>query len=195
MSFGINSSWVTSRPPSGPRSIVFRAVEQVLKSDPILASCIPSTNWRSWRGVQEDNQPPSHSQCPFIRLSNILQTPYYASENTYNVPIRIRIEAVVQGSCLDDAYDLWDAVENAVSFAKEYPAGSGQILQIYFRILFNGMVPAPLVLGSGVYEFVWENVNVSQPTGNMGGGESTGPGPVIMTRASGEMVFRVLKKA
>jgi hypothetical protein len=196
MSFGLNSSWVNSRPPSDPRSIVFRAVEQVLKSDPVLSSCVPSDHWRSWRGEGEDNMPPSPSQCPFIRLSNILSTPpYYASESTYNVGTRIRIETVVSGSCIDDSIDLWGAIENALQFGKEYPIGSGQILQIYFRTLFNGLVPAPIVNGSGVYEFNWENVNVGVQTANMGGGDGVGPGPVVMTRASGEMVFRVLKRA
>jgi hypothetical protein len=114
--------------PPDKRSIVFRAVEFVLKTDLALATVV--RNWRSWEGdTGKDTQPPAFDLCPMIRISHGEVELERLALELYKIPIPIVIEAFSPGTAQEDLMDFWGAVENALFSGKVM--ANGETVQTY----------------------------------------------------------------
>jgi hypothetical protein len=98
--------------PSTPEQIAFRAVDQMLRSDPLLSATV--RQWGSWLGQPEDILPPTFATCPYIRISPAPETSDRQTETQHKMPLDIRIQAAVAGSDFDQLANFWGAIRSAV---------------------------------------------------------------------------------
>ncbi len=104
--------------PTSPRTKVFRAIDNILRRDPVLSSVIRPSSFRSWNGSTHDAAEFSFSMCPAIRL-----TPSNGPED-WKFPdalvgwLMIKVEMLIPGTDADDELNLWWAIERAI-----YPDG------------------------------------------------------------------------
>lgn len=173
--------------PRDKRSIIFRAVEQVLMNDPILATVVQT--WRSYRGNSpEDTAPPTADMCPWIRLSMVPRQNMYVAESLQKIPMAIQIESATAGTCQDDSMDLWGAIENAVQGTK--PSVGGQIVAHYLR----SCVIDPATGGpAGVYDFRFESSGFFQ--GRVIDPQTGRLGPVTFMIGTGVFLLWTVKPA
>lgn len=97
----------------GVRSKVFREVEAVLKADPTLKSVIPLGNWNTWDGKATDKQNPSRQDSPTISLDIDASQVRFWTPSSFVSDLFINIKIGIDSLDLEDASDLWEAVEDA----------------------------------------------------------------------------------
>jgi hypothetical protein len=98
--------------PNSREQVAFRAVEQLLKSDPLLSVTVKA--WRSWKGEQEDIAPPTFSTCPYVRLTPLPEVSERRTEIEHMMPLDIQIVIAVAGSDFDQLTNFWGAIRSAV---------------------------------------------------------------------------------
>jgi hypothetical protein len=110
--------------PDGLRSIAFRAVEQVLREDPVLSGVVKT--WRTLEGRDDDTQEVGWDNCPLIALSPSPQPDRKLTHENANVTMVIYVEVYAPGTCVDDMLNLWDAVGAALKMRKPYRGSNVQ---------------------------------------------------------------------
>jgi hypothetical protein len=174
-----------------PRSIIFRAVERVMRADEGL-SRIEGLQWISWTGHTEDSMPFTTAMCPLICLTYIPAPNAEEASNLNRVNFAMRIECATEGTCIDDSIDLWGMVEN--SLVKSKPSLDGKTVQDYLRSCVMGVnVETGNPTPAGLYSFRIEDVGVygqrpRDPDGNFSG-------KMDLMIQSGTLVGRVVKKS
>lgn len=108
--------------PDTAETLAFRAVETLLKTDPLLSVTIKS--WRSWQGAPEDILDPTVQTCPYLRLSPRNGASSKETELQHRVILTCGIQVAVAGSNRDQLFNLWGAVRSAL-----YPSGSAAHLR------------------------------------------------------------------
>jgi len=114
--------------PDGLRSRAFRAVEQVLRDDPVLAGVIRT--WSTLEGWDTDLQEVGIGECPLIALSPSPQPDRKLTGEHASVNLIVFVEVYAQGSCVNDMLNLWDAVGEALRHDRPY---RGARVQDFFR--------------------------------------------------------------
>lgn len=104
--------------PDGKRVQLFRAVEEVMRDDPVLAREVKT--WRSFEGVPGDLLPPSRDQCPWVRLKLLDRPIVPAGQTRVRIDIAVQIEIAVKGTNLNDLVNLWEAIEDSLFSFKPY---------------------------------------------------------------------------
>jgi hypothetical protein len=98
--------------PDAPETLVFRAVERVLRDDAGLAIV---RTWATWRGEDIDLIDfPSSTQCPFLRISPLPTASERDTEITHKMPITIKLFLAVVGTNVDNIINLCGAVRVAI---------------------------------------------------------------------------------
>lgn len=111
----------------GPRyrSRAFRAIETVLREDPVLAGEIKT--WRSREGWDDDLQIPGTDMMPMISLSPIPRPNQIMAVDLAKINFVVSVQVFVPGSCFEDIDLIWEHVEDAVVKSKKFrPNTPGQ---------------------------------------------------------------------
>lgn len=98
----------------GPRVRVFRALEQVLRNDPTLRRVIGPKSWRTYNGTPADKQPFGATSAPAIVLYPVPGPEGFWSPDAMVGDLHVRVELTVRGTCVDDADNLYWAIERAI---------------------------------------------------------------------------------
>jgi hypothetical protein len=107
------------------RTTAFRAVEAILREDPVLAGVVKT--WRSREGHDDDLSVPATGMMPLIGLSPLPTPNAVDSIDEIKVRFEVSVQLFVEGTCVDDILNLWGAVEDAVVRTKPFhPEVPGQ---------------------------------------------------------------------
>lgn len=95
-----------------PRTLVFRAVEDLLRRDPTLKRI--ETTIRAWQGEPTDKELLSYDMAPGIILTPYPGPETYWYSNTMKGKLFIQFETITAGLCVDDAENLSYAIERVL---------------------------------------------------------------------------------
>lgn len=101
--------------PDGVRTKVFRAFVNLLRHDPVLKRTIKPLSWYVWDG-RPDPKPGTFAsgELPAIRLTPLWQHATPETLTRQSSPLSIQIDIAVDGTNIDDALNLWEAIEAVV---------------------------------------------------------------------------------
>jgi hypothetical protein len=122
------------------RAVAFRAIESILRTDPVLTT-LPIT-WRSREGFPDDYPILAPDLFPMIALSPMPVASTLRDEMTTRITFKVAVEVFVQGTCVDDILNLWEAIEDAIQSDRPYianPNNPGTMLTVqqYLCNIFN----------------------------------------------------------
>lgn len=100
------------------RGPAFRAIEEILRSDPVLSGVVKT--WRSREGTDNDMQPVGYDQLPLVSLSPVPRPNTILGVDENKVNFAVSVELWVQGTCVDDILALWEAIEDAILHGKPF---------------------------------------------------------------------------
>jgi hypothetical protein len=101
----------------GPRTRVFRQLEQILRNDATLRRVI-GKNWKTFSGDPGDAIPFPVAACPWIVMSRIPGAENFWSPDAMTGELSILLAIGIKGFCEDDADNLYTAIQRAI-----YPVG------------------------------------------------------------------------
>lgn len=104
--------------PSRYAGPVFRAIEAILKEDPVLAMYV--RNWRSREGQAGEMAVPSTDQMPLVGLSPVPNPSQVFDVDQQRVNFAVSVQLFVQGTCFEDISGLWEAIEDAIQDDKPF---------------------------------------------------------------------------
>lgn len=104
--------------PTPYRGVAFRAIEAILREDPVLASVVKT--WRSRQGQSREMNLPAADEMPMIGLSPIPSPAEVMTVDHLRVTFAVRVTLFVRGTCFEDIAALWEAVEDAVRSDKPF---------------------------------------------------------------------------
>ena len=104
--------------PSKYRGPAFRAIESLLREDPVLVSVVKT--WRSREGFDTDMQMPAWDMQPMVALSPAPLPNKQASEADNFINFTVNVELYVPGTCYEDIDALWSAIEDAIVKTKPF---------------------------------------------------------------------------
>lgn len=104
--------------PDGPRTIAYRGICRVVTSDPILLGA--GVRFRTRSGDPLDAAPVAAGSCPLVCLSPVPRDDKADTERTKLIPMEIAVAVFVAGTCIDDALNLWDAIQTALDLRKPF---------------------------------------------------------------------------
>jgi hypothetical protein len=97
-----------------PRTTVFRAIILILKNSPVLRTAIKPEAFRSWTGASHDNIEFTKSLAPALRFTPTNGPEGFLFPDAQVGDLFINVEMLVQGTNVDDAQNLWWAIERAI---------------------------------------------------------------------------------
>lgn len=100
--------------PTYARTKVFRAIDDVLRRDPIISVVVRPENFRSWRGDPNDGTEFSFSSSPAIRLTPYSGPADFKFPEAMMSMLYIKVEMLIPGTNADDQLNLWGAIEQAL---------------------------------------------------------------------------------
>jgi hypothetical protein len=100
--------------PTSPRTSVFRALEKILRNDPVLHTAIKPQSFRSWTGDDLDDITPSIDMCPFLRMTPACQAEMWEFPDAQQGMLLVNVELMTPGYNVCDMLDLWWAIEKAI---------------------------------------------------------------------------------
>lgn len=130
-----------ARLQKSPRTSVFRAVEAILRYDPMFSSVVNGKRLRTWSGDVNDAIQFTLDMAPCVRLTPIPAPEEWASPGLTKGALMIHIEMLVAGFNYDDVFNLYWAIEKAF-----YPPatnavdGDGIRAQLLAAGAFSGIV-------------------------------------------------------
>jgi hypothetical protein len=94
----------------------FRAIEQVLKNDPILMRAV--NKFVAWRGEDDDmygvEKDITATICPFLKISPWPSQSAWITEGQHSMDFIVRIQVAVVGTKFDNLSNFWGAIRNAI---------------------------------------------------------------------------------
>jgi hypothetical protein len=103
--------------PDGPRILVFREVERIMRAD---AGLKPVKVWSTWDGTMNDAMGITPSMCPYIQLTPLRRPSGPLGVGRRSAVLGIRITAAVSGTIADDLVNFWDAIEDALGIDRTF---------------------------------------------------------------------------
>jgi|GEM_PF-2519356 len=104
--------------PDSPRTKVFRAVEDILRNDPVLKQVLGLATrpqaFRSWSGEPTDVADFSKTGLPALRITPFAQNEQYWYPNQMKGNLAIQFEIHINSNCIDDVDNLFYAIERAL---------------------------------------------------------------------------------
>lgn len=184
------------------RSLVFRAVEDVLRADEGLSAIRGDTGreilWLSFSGSGDDTMPFSADLCPVIALTFVPMPVRYEATALDGIPMGVRVECATGGTCIDDSIDLWGMVEDALLSTKATTAGpptspDGSPMNVQKFLAYCDRDPVNANAPAGAFDFRWSDTGIygHRPRNPDG----TFAGPIDLMIASGLLTCRVVKPA
>jgi len=101
--------------PTSPRTGVFRAIDQILRNDPVLKSLFDT--FISWQGDPQDGRELTKTNAPAIRITPANGPETWKFPESFTGKLYINYELIVDGFDYDDLLNVQWAIERAI-----YPA-------------------------------------------------------------------------
>src|SRR4051812_31857825 len=99
----------------GVRTRVFRKVVQLLQADPVLKRTIRPASWHIWDGRPDQKAGAfAVGELPAIRITPVALAASPETNARQNSPLGLRFEVATDGLNIDDALNLWEAVEAVI---------------------------------------------------------------------------------
>lgn len=98
--------------PDCPEVLAFRAIETILRTDPVLHKV--TRDFNAWTGDASDVLPPTFATCPSLTMSPAPLPSDWEAEGQHKMPMAIAIMCVVAGSNRDQLMNYWAAVRRAL---------------------------------------------------------------------------------
>jgi hypothetical protein len=103
---------------TSPRIAVMRQIETILKTNPTLKRVVKT--WRTWKEKPGQNAPfGTDSDLPAVRITPVSGPDIWRFPDAMVGPLYLNFEMLLQGSELEDVFNLWYALCNAI-----YPGSS-----------------------------------------------------------------------
>lgn len=128
--------------PQYQHTAIFRAVEQVLRTDQIFPRAC--NTFLCWRGTKADPWEPAFALCPYCRISPWPGGSSMATERQHSAPLIIAVECAVIGTNFDNIGNFWGLVWSAI-FSQ---ANSARFAQVS-ALLMNAGVTRPVMTMQG----------------------------------------------
>lgn len=100
------------------RGPAFRAIVDILREDPVLSRVVKV--WRTQDGSPGEFMPPANGQLPMIAISPIPSPSEMMGIDQTRINFGVRVYLFTEGTCVDDLFALWEAVEDAISTEKPF---------------------------------------------------------------------------
>jgi len=99
--------------PNDVPTTLYRITEQILRDDPTLKAVVKA--WQTWDGKPEDRTPSGSTRLPWVCLTPRPTSERWYSPESQTGMLIIQIQANVEGTCIDDAMNLWGAIRSALN--------------------------------------------------------------------------------
>jgi hypothetical protein len=93
--------------PVSPRASVFRAMEAIVRENPIFNRIVKADNFRTWQGHPRDSKPFDQSNAPAMRWTPMNTGEEFRTPETMAGDLLINCEIICRGSCCDDLTNFW----------------------------------------------------------------------------------------
>jgi|SRR5271157_5273556 len=93
--------------PTSPRAAVFRAMETIVRDNPIFQRIVKPDNFRTWQGHPRDSKPFDQSNAPALRWTPMNTGEQFRTPDTMAGDLLINCEIICRGSCCDDLTNFW----------------------------------------------------------------------------------------
>lgn len=93
--------------PISPRAAVFRAMEQIVRANPIFQRIVKHDNFRTWEGHPRDSKPFDQSNAPCMRWTPMNTGEEFRTPDSMSGDLLINCEIICRGSCCDDLTNFW----------------------------------------------------------------------------------------
>jgi hypothetical protein len=93
--------------PTSPRAAVFRAMEQIVRTNAVFNRIVKPDNFRTWEGHPRDSKPFDQSHAPAMRWTPANTGETFRTPDTMAGDLLINCEIIVRGSCCDDLTNFW----------------------------------------------------------------------------------------
>jgi hypothetical protein len=97
-----------------PKATVFRKICSLIRNDPTIKRIFKPASIRDWSGKAQDCEPFNVSIAPAIRLTPTQGPENWKYPDATKGTLFIKIEMLVWGTDVDDAMNLWYAIERAI---------------------------------------------------------------------------------
>lgn len=98
--------------PTFQHTSIFRAVSQVLRTDPLFPGACET--FLDWSGTTLDEIDPQFGRCPFCRISPGPMASGMATERQHTAPMTVAVEIAVQGTNFDNLGNFWGLIVGAL---------------------------------------------------------------------------------
>ena len=93
--------------PVSPRAGVFRAMETIVRQNPVFGRIVKPGNFRTWQGDPNDVKPFTVAEAPCIRWTPMNTGETFRTPDTMAGDLLINCEVIIRGSCCDDLTNFW----------------------------------------------------------------------------------------
>ena len=93
--------------PVSPRAAVFRAMEQIVRTNPTFQRIVKPDNFRTWEGHPRDSKPFDQSHAPAMRWTPMNTGEQFRTPDTMAGDLLINCEILCRGCCCDDLTNFW----------------------------------------------------------------------------------------
>jgi hypothetical protein len=98
--------------PQSVEAYSFRAIESVLRNDPVLSPLV--RHWGTLRDNQTDFVTPEWSLCPYLRLSIGPVAADWVTELEHVGGFALNFHMAVQGWNIDNLFNFWGVIRRAI---------------------------------------------------------------------------------
>jgi hypothetical protein len=115
--------------PTSPRTAVFRAMETIVRQNPVFERVVKPDRFRTWEGHPRDIKPFSYQEAPCLRWTPVNMAEKFETPDMMTGDLLLNCEVIVAGSCSDDLTNFWWMLELCF-----YPGGqSNNVIQQTLR--------------------------------------------------------------
>ncbi len=97
--------------PDAPETLVYRAVERVLRNDPVIQAA--TRTFVAWNGEDADLLEPTYAMCPYLRINPFPTESNWVTEGQHDMPVTVRFQIMVKGTKFDNLANYWHAIRRA----------------------------------------------------------------------------------
>lgn len=150
------------------RAKAFRAIETVLREDPVLGRVV--NRWSTREGVAGELIAPTADQMPMIALTPVPNPSTVFGVDETRINFAVAVQVFVKGTCVDDLFALWEAVEDAIRDSRPFRTSTVR------EFLCGAIDPAPagvMMLRPGVPGFLAVDLTRPPKSLNFQGAQGT----------------------
>ena len=93
--------------PTSPRAAVFRAMEQIVRTNAVFQRVVRPTSFRTWQGSPDDATDFNIAYAPTMRWTPMNTGEQFRTPDTMAGDLLINAEIVIRGCCCDDLTNFW----------------------------------------------------------------------------------------